>query len=536
MHPKRSLVCLVGLIVLLSSVCYGSTITGTVVGPDGAPFQGAFVEAENTKTRMTVAVLSNTQGHYQIEKLPAGQYRLLIRAVGYRTDPRLGVSLTADQHTSFDFALQKGVVRWNEISFYQAMQLWPAGKGKQLILADCSICHLFQTRMASVTRDADGWRDRVEYMRTAMHYNLPHLTDQDAGDVASYLTSLFGPESVLPKSPEDMPKYKDTVRPFSSDALNIVYVEYDMPGPSRMPFSAAPDKNGYVWIPNFGVANKITRLDPKTGEMQDFPVPNIGTAAIHSAVPAPDGSVWLAEQGSNKLGRWDPDTQKITEYQDQYTPGKEGIGEGGEKHTVRLDPSGNVWASGVPLTKFDPETRKFTRFEEVNHAYDVKPDKNGDVWFTSRSPLNKIGKVDGKTMKVTMYTPTTPNCYPRRLEIASDGVIWFGEFNAGKMGRFDPKTETFTEYPLPGPDPTPYALGIDSSGYIWYDSHHMDVIGRFDPKTGHVTEYPFPQSELSMREFFRDSQGRMWFGTNPNNKVGYFYLTTKSDGTESASR
>ena len=120
-------------------------------------------------------------------------------------------------------------------------------------------------------------------------------------------------------------------------------------------------------------------------------------------------------------------------------PGKEGIGEGGEKHTVRLDPSGNVWASGVPLTKFDPETKKFTRFEEVNHAYDVKPDKNGDVWFTSRSPANKIGKVDGKTMKVTMWAPPTPNSFPRRLEIASDGMIWFDEFTAGKMGSFDPR-------------------------------------------------------------------------------------------------
>jgi virginiamycin B lyase len=510
--------------VLFGSACYGATIDGTVAGPSGTPFQGAFVEAQNMKTKMTVSVLSDTRGRYRIEKLPAGQYRLLIKAVGFRADPRTGVNLSADQNASYDFALQTSAVRWNDINLYQAMELWPAGKGKQLLRANCSICHLFQTRMASVTRDADGWRDRVEYMRTAMHYNLPRLTDQDSDEIASYLTSLFGPDSVLPKSPEDEPKFKDTVRPFSSDALNIVYVEYDMPGPSRMPFSAAPDKNGNVWIPNFGVANKITRLDPKTGEMQDFTVPNIGTAAIHSAVPAADGSVWLAEQGSNKLGRWDPVTQEITEYQDRYAPGKEGIGEGGEKHTVRLDPSGNVWTSGVPLTKFDPETKKFTRFEEVKHAYDVKPDKNGDVWFTSRVPLHDIGKVDGKTMKITTWTPPTPNSFPRRLEIASDGMIWFGEFNAGKMGRFDPRTETFKEYPLPGPDPSPYALGIDAEGYIWYDSHHMDVIGRFDPKTGHVTEYPFPQSELSMREFFRDAQGRMWFGTNPNNKVGYFYL------------
>jgi streptogramin lyase len=36
----------------------------------------------------------------------------------------------------------------------------------------------------------------------------------------------------------------------------------------------------------------------------------------HSAVPAAGGSVWLTEQGSNKLGRWDPITREITEYQD----------------------------------------------------------------------------------------------------------------------------------------------------------------------------------------------------------------------------
>jgi virginiamycin B lyase len=526
---------LLSLVALFGSVCSAATITGTVKGTDGAPFQGAFVEAQNTKSRITKIVLSDSHGQYRIPDLSAGEYRLMIRAVGFRTDPKTGVNLTGDQNASYDFALQKGVVRWNDLSFYQTVQLLPPAKGKDLILAHCSTCHMTQTRMASVTRDADGWRDRVEYMRTAMHFSLATLTDQDADDISSYLTKMFGPDSVLPKSPADMPGYKDTLRPFSSDAMNIVYVEYDMPGPSRMPFSAAPDKDGYVWIPNFGVANKITRLDPKTGEMQDYPVPNVGTAAIHSAVPAPDGSVWLTEQASNKIGRWDPNTKTITEYQDAYLPGKEGLGSGGNKHTVRIDPSGNVWASGSPLTKFDPETRKFTRFDEVLGVYDVKPAANGDVWFT-RSGANKMGKVDGKTMKITEWTMPTADCFPRRLEIAPDGMIWIGEFTSGKMARFDPTTQTFKEYKLPGPDPTPYGMGFDADGYLWYDSHRMDLMGRVDTKTGQVTEYPAPHSEIAMREFFRDSQGRMWYGTNPNNKVGYFYLANKNEGAQSAAK
>jgi virginiamycin B lyase len=511
-----------GLLFLLGSLCRGASVTGTVKGTEGAPFEGAFVEAENTQTRVAVIVLSRNDGRFRIENLPAGDYRLQIHAVGFRADSRTGVHLAANQEASYDFALQKGVVRWSDISFYQAKQLWPEAKGKDLIVADCSSCHLFQTRMASVTRDAEGWRDRVDYMRTAMHFSLSRVTDRDADDIASYLTKLFGPDSVLPKSPADAPGYKDTVRLFSSEAMNIVYVEYEMPGPSRMPFSAAPDKNGYVWIPNFGVTNKITRLDPQTGAMQDFPVPNVGTAAIHSAVPAPDGSVWLAEQGSNKIGRWDPNTQKITEYQDPYLPGQEGVQDGGNKHTIRLDPAGNVWSSGTPLVKFDPETAKFTRFDaDVPSSYDVKPDKNGNIWFTSG---NKIGKVDGKTMKVTQWAVPTSRSFPRRMEIAPDGIVWVGEFTAGKMARFDPATETFKEYPLPGPAPTPYAMGFDADGNLWYDSHWMDSLARFDTKTGQVIEYPFPHSEIAMREFFRDAQGHMWYGSNPNNKVGYFYL------------
>jgi virginiamycin B lyase len=539
LRPLSKSLLLIGLIVFLGPACYGATIAGTVNGADGAPFQGAFVEAQNAKTKITVIVLSDSLGRYRIPDLAAGDYRVQIRAVGYRADPRTSVTLTADQNASFDFALQKAMVRWNEISKYQAAQLWPPAKGKELIFEHCNICHQFQSRMASVRRDLDGWKDRVAFMREAMHFSVflgPNFSDQDAEEVATYLNSLFGTDSVLPKSPADMPAYQKTVRPFSSEAMNIVYVEYDMPGPSRMPFSAAPDKDGYLWIPDFGLANKITRLDPKTGEMKDFSIPFTGTGGVHSAVPAADGSVWLAEQGSNRIGRWDPLTQQITEYQDTYLPGKEGIEDGGSKHTVRIDPSGKVWTSGVPLTRFDPETGKFTRFdEEGGYIYDVKPDKNGDVWFTNFF-ANKIGKVDAKTMKVSRWSLPTENSAPRRMEIGPDGMIYSGEFQGGKMARFDPKTQTFKEFPLPGPDPSPYGMGMDADGYLWYDSHNTDSIGRFDPKTGKVIEYPFPHSEIVMREFFRDAQGRMWYGSSPNNKVGYFYLAGKSGSAGTAGK
>lgn len=523
------LAALISLLVFFCGAIDAATVSGIVKGPDGATFQGAFVEAQNAKTKITTTVLSDSRGRYRIPDLTAGDYRVFIRAAGYRAEPRSGVNLAADQNASFDFSLQNAPVRWNEISQNQAAQLWPPGKGKDLLFEHCNICHQFQSRMASVHRDLDGWRDRIAFMRESMHFSIflgPNFSDEQAEVVATYLNSLFGPDSVLPKSPAEMPGYEKTLRPFSSDAMNIVYVEYDMPAPSRMPFSAAPDKNGFLWIPDFGLANRITRLDPKTGEMKDFTIPFTGTGGVHSAVPAADGSVWIAEQGSNRIGRWDPATEKITEYQDAYLAGKEGIEDGGSKHTIRIDPSGKVWASGVPLARFDPETGKFARWVEGEYTYDVKPDKNGDVWFTSIL-VNKIGKVDGKTMRLTQWTPPTKDSYPRRMEIGPDSMIYIGEFRGGKIARFDPKTQAFKEFPLPGLDPSPYGLGFDADGYLWYDSHNMDRLGRFDPRTGEVVEYPFPHDEPAIREFFRDAQGRMWYGTAPNNKVGYFYLAGK---------
>ena len=521
--PRTLLICMT-LAACGSSLGLAATVTGNVKGPEGSPLVGVFVQAQNNKTHITYMVLSDSQGHYRLQNLPSGDYALSTKISGYRGEPRSGVKLTADQQASFDMSLQKSPVRWNEISIYQAGKLWPASPAKDKLFSTCFTCHGFQTRIATVPRDAESWRGRVVFMQVSMKFGLgDRLNDQQVDEVSAYLNRLFGETSVLPKSPEQMPEFKDTMRPISSKAMNITYVEYDMPAVSRMPFSAAPDKDGYFWIPNFGVANKISRLDPKTGEMQDYTVPNMGTAAVHSAVPATDGSVWLSEQGSNKIGVWDPHTKEITEFQDAYLPGRLGYG-AGSKHTVRFDHDGNVWASGWPLTRLDRKTKKITRFDDIRSTYDVKEDHDGNIWFT-RPDTNQIGMVDWKTLKVSLWTPPTPGCFPRRMEIDSDGIVWFGEYNAGKIGRFDPKTQVFTEYSLPGPEPTPYGLGIDADHQIWYSSYNMDVLGRFDPKTGKTVEYPFPHSENTIREFIRDAQGRMWYGSPSNDKVGYFTLT-----------
>jgi len=99
--------------------------------PDGAPFRAAFVPARHgLDSRWTVSVISDNQGHFSAENLPAGEYRVQVRAVGYKADAKTGVNLTADQNASYSFALQPAMIRWTEISSCRATSFLPNEKGK----------------------------------------------------------------------------------------------------------------------------------------------------------------------------------------------------------------------------------------------------------------------------------------------------------------------------------------------------------------------------------------------------------------------
>src|SRR5882762_3376369 len=106
MRSTCKLVAFALLFAVFSSNIHAATVAGNVKSPDGTPFEGAFVQAINAKTHISAIVLSDKQGRYRVENLPAGEYHVRVRAVGFTTDPRSAVNLTADQNISFDFALQ----------------------------------------------------------------------------------------------------------------------------------------------------------------------------------------------------------------------------------------------------------------------------------------------------------------------------------------------------------------------------------------------------------------------------------------------
>ena len=69
----------VAALAFLPSLGHSATVTGTVKGPDGSPYRGAFVQAQNAATRIMVSVLTDKAGRYRItitDKAPAGSFTI----------------------------------------------------------------------------------------------------------------------------------------------------------------------------------------------------------------------------------------------------------------------------------------------------------------------------------------------------------------------------------------------------------------------------------------------------------------------------
>jgi virginiamycin B lyase len=542
-----------GLVMLLAaSLGYavpGGNISGDIKGQDGAPFRAAFVRAQNVKTKMLMMVLSDNQGKYRTDNLPAGTYEVWATATGYRSDPtrRADVTVQDGKTAAVSFTMQKSAVQWSQLTKYQAGILLPEAKGKEVVLQQCFNCHAM-SKIGVMGRDRDGWLEAIEHMRQV---GVANIDPEVAGQVAEYLNTVFGPDSDTPASPARLPQYQTVKQEpdyFSDDALSIVYVDYQLTGePKDRPGTGKPDKDGNIWMEMGG---GLTKLNPTSGEIRTWRLPDPSRPFIHEILPRPDGSVWLTIEAQNKLARFDTRTEKFEIFGDKYdgpppvemepnAPWPNLRHTAGEqtgaprRHTAVADFQGNIWSSGRPLSKFDVETKKFTFFPDVPDTYGIDVDKEGNVWFAEFNSRDhhSIGKVDVKTNKVTKWNPPSSESRPRRLKIDSQGMLWFGDYFGGNLTRFDPKTQTFKEFKLPGPMPTPYGMGIDHNDDVWYASMYTDVIGRLEPKTGRVTEYPSPYGERGTRDMFEDSEGRIWYGAQPYGKVGYVHLRTESGKT-----
>jgi len=102
------------LLLLCLGLCYvnaqvtEATILGTVTDSTGAAVPNATVEAKNTATGLSRSLASDTQGRYNLNNLPIGNYDVSASVAGFETLVRKGVTLTVGAQVVVDFALTVG--------------------------------------------------------------------------------------------------------------------------------------------------------------------------------------------------------------------------------------------------------------------------------------------------------------------------------------------------------------------------------------------------------------------------------------------
>jgi virginiamycin B lyase len=346
----------------------------------------------------------------------------------------------------------------------------PDGPGKELVEAVCTGCHQTNqiTRSSGYTRAA--WQELIGTMIDLS--GSP--TERDR--ITEYLATHFPPNAR--RAPRLMP----------GDA-EIAFKEWQVPTlgqRSRDPVQAA---DGSIWwAGQWG--NLIGRIDPATGEMTEYPLPD--GAMPHSVTLDQAGDVWYTGNKNGTVGKLDPDTGEITVYEMPDPAAK-------DPHTAVFDQHGILWFTlqqSNMVGRLDPESgevKLVTMPMPDAKPYGIKIDAEGVPWVACNGS-NCLVRVDPATMVLTETLLPIPETTVRRLDIAADGMIWYVNSSQGRLGRFDPKTGAIEEWPSPsGPDSHPYAIAV-VDGIVWYNESgkRPDALVRFDPKTETFQSWPIP--------------------------------------------
>jgi len=383
--------------------------------------------------------------------------------------------------------------------------------GKQLLQQQCTVCHQLSRITGSSGYTKKGWQELISSMT-----DLSHHPDQEL--LIAYLAAHYPPNS----------KHSPNLR--AGDAT-ISFKEWVVPTlgqRSRDPIQAA---DGTIWwAGQWG--NLIGKINPKTGEMQEYPLP--AGSMPHSVTLDHNGNVWYTGNKNGTVGKLNPLTEEITVYKMPDPKAK-------DPHTAIFDKNGTMWFTlqhSNMLGRLTPTTgdiRLVTLPTPNSRPYGIKLDAQGIPWVACNGS-NCLVKVDPETLQLSEYKLPDPKTRVRRLDFASDGKLWFVNSSQGRLGRFNPNTGEVKEWPSPsGPNSHPYAIAVVGDA-VWYNESGMrpDTLVRFDPKKETFQSWPIPSGNFYagiIRHMRATPEGNLLIHQSSTNRI--IKVTIDGNRTES---
>jgi virginiamycin B lyase len=293
--------------------------------------------------------------------------------------------------------------------------------------------------------------------------------------------------------------------------------EWIVPSLGSRPHDPLAAADGSLWWTGQW-ANKLGRLDPKTGAMKEFPVPE--GARPHGLAEDRAGNIWYTGNGNGTMGKLDPKTGQVTEYKMPDPAAR-------DPHTPLFDPKGNLWFSlqGANMVgRLTPQTGEIklvTMPTPRSNPYGVVMTSKG-VPVVCLFGTNKIATFDPVTMAVKEYNLPNDASRPRRIAITSDDMVWYADYSRGYLGRLNLSNGEVKEWASPsGPQSQPYGIAADQKDIVWYNESAIrpNTIVRFDPKTEKFQSWIIPSGGGVVRNMGVNKDGDLYLANSGVNRV-----------------
>ncbi|HXV64781.1 MAG TPA: cytochrome C [Vicinamibacteria bacterium] len=383
--------------------------------------------------------------------------------------------------------------------FAQGNEL-PEGAGRDQVQRACVTCHPANLITRSTGYTHEQWQNVISKMM--------ELPEGSATEITQYLAANF-------------PQSFDRRPTLVAGDTKITFQEWNVPTLGQRPRDPLQTPDGTIWWAGM-YGSLIGRLDPKTGEMQEYKLDP--KAKPHSIIDDRDGNIWYTGNGNATIGMLDPKTEEIKIYPMPDPAAR-------DPHTPIFTESGDLWftlQNSNMLGRLVPDTgdiKLMTLPTERARPYGIKEDSRGTIWIAYRG-ANKLARVNPDSWEIREYPTPEPDApqgtYIRRLAITSDDMIWYADSGRGYLGRLDPETGDVKEWPSPsGPQSHPYAIEIIDD-IIWYNESNQrpDALVRFDPKTERFQSWTIPSGIGIIRHMRATPEGNLVIHQSSTNTVG----------------
>ena len=491
-----------------------TALTGTVSSPEEGKMEGVVVSAKRPGSSIMVSVGTNAQGQYSFpqDRLAPGAYDITIRAAGYALKPTTA-AIRSGSSAQLDLRLAKAApdVLALQMSNSEWMQSAPGTPGQKMALLSCLDCHGLQRPFFSKD-NASAMAITVQRMRAHTPNASPNFPffNQNASEILSRPPNKAETDlgayiaSINLSSGETWPfKVKTQPRPTGKSTQAII-TTYDLPD-AAAPHDTLLDKAGNVWFSDFQ-HQRISKLDPKTGEVTHYPVPvskpGFPTGGIMITMDK-DGHVWEGMMGQAQIAELDPKTGKVSVYLAPHW-------DKGDTRFTMIDAlhsnvDGKLWPKANEgdanrMYQFDLATKQFHEVlpppgKRTVAGYGLVTDLDNNVYSLDNNPNQRqIWRIDAKTGEPT-YIDLLPGIGgARRGHIDSQNRLWFSQFHANRYGMYDPKSGKVTAWDVPVPYAGAYDVGFDDVKYAWGADMSTDLVQRLDVETGEWSSYLLPTS------------------------------------------